>query len=95
MLSTRGISSLAFVEKLEDYSFKLEFKRGGEEKSVGGGPGRHTGDTLIATHYDGWSRASEFTLTIALWVCFYDIPLAMIKDAFAKQMGGHATGEVH
>jgi hypothetical protein len=53
MLSTRGISSLAFVEKLEDYSFKLEFKRGGEEKSVGGGPGRHTGDTLIATHYDG------------------------------------------
>jgi hypothetical protein len=35
MLSTRGISSLAFVEKLGDYSFKLEFKRGGEEKSVG------------------------------------------------------------
>jgi hypothetical protein len=68
MLNVWGISSMAQVEKLGEYSFKLEF-HGEEEKAkvLEGGPWRHTGDALIVVHYDGLTRPSDVCIdTIAL-----------------------------
>jgi hypothetical protein len=78
------------VEKLGDYCFRLEFKREEEKKKViEGGPWRHKDDALIVVHYDGFTRPSEIRIvSIALWVRFLDLPPAMMKESFAKQLGG-------
>jgi hypothetical protein len=58
MLSAQGISSLMLVEKLGDYSFKLEFNNEEEKKKVlGGRPWRHEGNALIVAHYNRFFKA--------------------------------------
>jgi hypothetical protein len=90
MLHAWGIPKLALVEKLGDYIFKLEFHKEEEkEKVMQGGPWRHKGDALIIVHYDGLTRPSEVRIeSIAQWVRFYDLPPAMMKEEFARQLGG-------
>jgi hypothetical protein len=90
MLNAWGIPNLALAEKLSDYIFKLEFhKEADKEKVVHGGPWRHKGDALIVVHYDGLTRPSEVCIeSLALWVRFYDLPPAMMKEDFARQLGG-------
>jgi hypothetical protein len=93
MLSAWGISKLALVR--ENWGLHLYVRvqnGGGEKKSPRGGGGlasRHNGDALIITHYDGCSKPSEVRIaSITLWVRFYDLPLKMMKEVFAKQLGG-------
>jgi hypothetical protein len=54
------------------------------------------GDTQIVIHYDGSIRPSEIRIeSIGLWVHFYDLLAAMMKEVVAKQLGGGgATGGV-
>jgi hypothetical protein len=90
MQNAWGISKLKVVEKLGEYSFKVEFVTENEKKRVlDGGPWRHKGGALILVHYDGLCRSSEVRInTFQVWVCFYDLPPMMMKEAFAKQLGG-------
>jgi hypothetical protein len=90
MLYAWGIASLPQVEKLDDYNFKLEFNNDEEKTRVlDGGPWRHKGDALILDHYDGLIKPSEVRIeTIALWIRLYDLPLVMMKEAIARQLGG-------
>jgi hypothetical protein len=90
MLNAWGIQKLVLAEKVGDYLFKLEFSREEEKmKVLDGGPWRHKGDVVILTNYDGFSRPSEIRITsIALWVRFYDLPQAMMKETITKQLGG-------
>jgi hypothetical protein len=78
------------VEKLGEYSFKVEFMEDEEKRRVMDGcPWHHKGDALIIVHYDGLSRPSEVRIeTIQLWVRFYDLPPTMMKETYAKQLGG-------
>jgi hypothetical protein len=40
-------------------------------------------------HYDGLATPSEVKIdSIQMWVCLYDLPAAMVKEAFGKQLGG-------
>jgi hypothetical protein len=56
---------------------------------VDGGLWRHKGDTLIVVHYDGLSRPSEVKIdSIQLQVRLYDMPVAMMKESYGKQLGG-------
>jgi hypothetical protein len=77
------------LENVGDYNFKLEFSREEEKRRViEGGPWRHQGDTLIVMHYDGLARPSEVCIdNIGMWVHFYDLPPAMMKETFAKHQG--------
>jgi hypothetical protein len=90
MLNAWGIPKLAVVEKLGDYCFRIEFIREEEKKRViEGGPLRHKGDALIMVHYDGLTRPSQVRIeSIGIWVRFLDLPPAMMKEAFTKQLGG-------
>jgi hypothetical protein len=90
MLNAWGIQKLALADKVGDYIFKLEFIRQEEKKrALEWGPWRHKGDAFILTHYDGYSRPSEICITsTTLCVRFYDLPQAMMKEAFARQLGG-------
>jgi hypothetical protein len=48
------------------------------------GSWRHKGDAMIVVHYDGLAWPSEVSIeTIQLWVRFYDLPLAMMKETYA------------
>jgi hypothetical protein len=89
MLRAWGIQKLLAVEKVGGYIFKIEF--GSEEEKdrvLDGGPWRHKGDVLIVIHYDGLMRPSQIKIqTLGMWVRFYDLPPAMTKEAFAKQLG--------
>jgi hypothetical protein len=86
MMNAWGISSMGQIEKLGDYSFKLEFHKEEEKmKAVEGGPWRHKGDTLIVVHYDGMTRPSEVCIdSIGLWVRLYDLPPVMMKEAVGR-----------
>jgi hypothetical protein len=54
MMAAWGVPKMAVVEKMEDYTFKLEFAKEEEKiKVLQGGPLRHKGDALIVVHYDG------------------------------------------
>jgi hypothetical protein len=54
-----------------------------------GGPWRHKGDALIVVHYYGLTRLSEVRIdSIALWARLYDLPPVMMKETFARQLGG-------
>jgi hypothetical protein len=90
MLNAWGIPKLAVVEKLGDYCFRIEFIREEEKKRViEGGPWWHKGDALIVVHYDGLTRPSQVSIeSIGIWACLLDLPPAMMKEAFAKQLGG-------
>jgi hypothetical protein len=90
MISAWGVQKLAWVEKLGDYIFKIEFTTEEEKlRIVEGGPWCHKGDAFIVVHYDGLMRPSEIRIqTIGLWVRQYDLPPAMMKQTFAQQMGG-------
>jgi hypothetical protein len=45
-------------------------------------------NALIVVHYDRLMRPSEIKIeTIGMWVRFYDLPLAMMKEVVAKQLG--------
>jgi hypothetical protein len=90
MLNAWGIPNLVVVEKLGDYCFKLEFIKGEEKRRVvEGGPWRHKGDALIVMHYDRLAHPSEVCIdSIGLWVRFLDLPPTMMKECFAKQLGG-------
>jgi hypothetical protein len=76
------------MEKLGDYSFKLEFKTEVEKSRVlEGGPWRHKGDALIIVHYDGLTRSSEVSIiSIGLWIRLYDLPLVMMKEGVARHL---------
>jgi hypothetical protein len=90
MLNAWGIQKLVLAEKVGDYLFKLEFHREEEKRrALEGGPWRHKGDVFILTHYDGLARPSEIRITtITLWIRFYDLPHAMMKEGFAKESSG-------
>jgi hypothetical protein len=77
------------VEKEGDYIFKLELTTEEEKvKVLEGGPWRHKCDAFIPTHYDGLSRPLEIRITsMALWIRLYDLPQAMMKEVYAKQLG--------
>jgi hypothetical protein len=93
MLHAWGIAKLPQIEKLEDYSFKLEFNNNEEKQRViEGVPWRHKGDALIVVHYDGLIRPSEVRIeAIALWIRLYDLPPVMMKEAIARQLGGQVS----
>jgi hypothetical protein len=86
MFKAWGVQNLVAIEKIGVHTFKLEFSREDEKKKVlEGGPWRHKGDALIINHYDGWSRPSEVRIeAIAMWVRFYDFPMPMLKEQFAR-----------
>jgi hypothetical protein len=88
MRNTWGISSMGHIEKLSDYSFKLEFHKEEEKmKAVEGGPWKHKGGTIVVVHYDGITRPSEVCIdSISLWVRLYDVPPVMMKEAVARQL---------
>jgi hypothetical protein len=90
MLKAWNIQQLAGIEKIGDYIFKLEFNSLEEKARVlDGGPWRHKGGTLILVHYDGLTRPSEISIkSIGMWVRFYDLPSAMMKEQVSKQLGG-------
>jgi hypothetical protein len=90
MLKAWGLQKLASVEKIGDYIFKIEFGTEEEKARVlEWGPWRHKSDTLIVVHYDGLMRPLEIKIqTLGLWVRFYDLPPAMLKEGVAKQLGG-------
>jgi hypothetical protein len=89
MLNAWGIPSLAAVVKLGDYCFRLEFNEEEKIKAIEGGPWRHRGDALLVVHYVGFTRPSEIHIvSIALWARFLDLPLAMMKESFTRQLGG-------
>jgi hypothetical protein len=91
MVKAWNIQRLAGIEKIRDYIFKLEFNTPEERLRVlDGGPWRHKGDAHIVVHYDGLIRPSEISIkSIGMWVHFYYLPSAMMKEQVAKQLGGN------
>ncbi|MEJ2003229.1 MAG: DUF4283 domain-containing protein [Maritimibacter sp.] len=89
MLMAWNIKKLAKVEKIGDYSFRIEFLTPEEKaKAIDGGPWRHKGDAVIVIHYDGLVRPSKIRIeAIDLWVRFYDLPPAMKKENVARMLG--------
>jgi hypothetical protein len=85
-----GYQGASGHRKLGDNSFKLEFASAEEKQSVvEGGPWRHKGGTLIVVHYDGLARLSEVKIdSIQMWVRLYDLPAALMNEAFGMQLGG-------
>jgi hypothetical protein len=60
MQNAWGIPKLKAVEKLGEYSFKVEFLTEDEKRRIlDGGPWRHKGDVMILVHYDGLCRPSK------------------------------------
>jgi hypothetical protein len=46
-------------------------------------------NALIVVHYDGLVRSSEIKIqSLSMWVCFYNLPQAMMKEAVAMQPRG-------
>jgi hypothetical protein len=90
MLKAWNMKQLAVVEKIGDYIFRLEFITEAKKNRVlDGGLWCHKGDTLIVGHYDGLVRPSEIKITsLCMWLRFYDLPLAMMTEAVAMQLGG-------
>jgi hypothetical protein len=90
MMAAWGVPKMTAVEKIGDYTFKLEFVKEEEKiKVLEGGPWRHKGDALIVVHYDGLAHPFEVCIeVVGLWVRFYDLPPAMMKEVYAKQLGG-------
>jgi hypothetical protein len=84
-----GVEWLASLEKSRDYNFRLEFSTEAEKwRIINGGPWRHKGDALINVHFDGLTRPSEVRIaSIGLWIRFYDLPPAMMKESCAKVLG--------
>jgi hypothetical protein len=80
---------LTSLENVGDYNFKLEFSREEEKRRViEGGLWGHQGDTLIVMHYDGLAHPSEVCIdNRGMWVHFYDLSPAMMKETFAKHQG--------
>jgi hypothetical protein len=69
--------------------FLLEF---GSKKCLNfvlrGGPWTFRGDVVIVVHYDGLTRYSSVAIeTIPLWIRIYDIPIAMLTNAFVSALG--------
>jgi hypothetical protein len=89
MIQAWSLHKLACVEKIGDYTFKVEFVKEEEKKRVlEGGPWRHKGDTLIVVHYDGLIKPSEIRIqSIGLWVRLYDLTPAMMKHAITQLLG--------
>jgi hypothetical protein len=55
---------------------------------VEGGPWRHKGDVLIMVAVDDFVRPSEVAMeSINLWVWFYDLSKAMMKEQVARKLG--------
>jgi hypothetical protein len=53
-----------------------------------GGPWSFKGDAVITVLYDGLSKLSEVVIeSISLWVRIYDVPVAMVTNAFVKALG--------
>jgi hypothetical protein len=90
MLKAWSIQSLVAVEKVRDYIFRLEFNSVGEKNRVlDGGLWRHKGDAIIVAHYDGIMCPSEIRIkSLGMWVRFYDLPPAMMREVVAIQLGG-------
>jgi hypothetical protein len=74
------------LEKLGDYCFKVELSSLEEKiRVLEGGPWRHKGYALLLVHYIGLVRLSEVKIeSIPLWVRLYDLPGAMMKEAYEK-----------
>jgi hypothetical protein len=89
MLMAWNIKKLAKLEEISDYIFRVEFMTPKEKtKAIEGGPRRHKGDAFIVTHYDGSVRPSEIRIeSLDLWVRFYDLPPAMMKENIARMLG--------
>jgi hypothetical protein len=90
MLKAWNLQQLAAVEKIGDYMFRLEFNKVDEKNRVlDRGPWQHKGDALIVVHYDGLVHPSEIRIqSLGMWVRFYDLPPAMMREAIAMQLGG-------
>jgi hypothetical protein len=93
MLAAWRIQNLSSLEKIGDYNFRLEFAKEDEKRrAIEGVPWRHKGDALIVIHYDGLSRPSEVrSVNIGLWVRFYDLPPAMMKEPYVRQLGNQIS----
>jgi hypothetical protein len=64
MQNAWGITKLKAIEKLGEYSFKVEFEVEEEKRRVlEGGPWCHKGDALIVVHCNGLYRPSEVRIT--------------------------------
>jgi hypothetical protein len=89
MLAAWGVPKLVAVEKLGDYSFKIEFLIEEEKaKVLDSGMWRHKGDALIVIHYDGMVRPSEIHIeSTAPWVRLYDLPPTTMKEVHTVQLG--------
>lgn len=85
-----GLKEVVPYRELGDNRFLLEF--GSEAlvtKVTQGGPWRHKWDALIFVPYDGVKRLLEVVIeSIGLWIRFYDIPVDMMTDGFARALGG-------
>jgi hypothetical protein len=90
MLKAWNMKQLVAVEKIGDYIFKLEFNTMAKKNRVlAAGLWRHKGDALIVVQYDGLVRPSKINIqSLSMWVCFYDLPPAMLKEVGAMQLGG-------
>jgi hypothetical protein len=90
MLKAWNMKQLAAVEKIGDYIFRLKFITEAEKNRVlDSGPWCHKGHALIVVHYNGLVQSSEIKITsLYMWVRFYDLPPAMMKDVVAMQLGG-------
>jgi hypothetical protein len=53
-----------------------------------GGPWGFKGDAIIIVRYDGLTKLSDVVIeSIPLWVCIYDIPVAMMMIPFVSALG--------
>lgn len=77
------------VRELGENRFLVEFDSEKLWKRViEGGPWKHKKDAIIFVPYDGVQRMSEVVIeSLPLWVRFFDIPVNMLTEGFARALG--------
>jgi hypothetical protein len=77
------------VRELGDNRYLLEFTTEDTLSFVlRGGPWSFKGDAIITVPYDGLSKLSAVIIeSIHIWIRLYDLPVAMMTNAFVKSLG--------
>jgi hypothetical protein len=84
-----GIWGDGTTRDLRNNRYLLEFSTENSLSfAIRGGPWSFRGDAIIMVQYDGLSKLSEVVIeSIPLWIRIYDIPVAMMTNAFVSALG--------